>query len=268
MNHPESWKTHVTRQIQTLQAGLLDLIDCGLPEPDQVVLRTATDNEKAQTTNETARPAGPRGRTSETPDPVAAETGRWADELAAAIVRLQQLVDDWHQTVRVHLHARNRHVTDHRGRTLHPPPPGDLQSRGTRTLAKVPPSRLRQAVLIRTFWLTAAADAIADAWTADRNDGHDVGIFHDRAGGLEHDLHAAARRYGRTDTTNRPTRCVNPYGLTNHPLGKRPIGGLCRSCWTGPCRGGCGRLLKARDAEDGHSTCEACRKASSRRRTA
>lgn len=228
MADPRIWHAHIVRDLDRLQAGLLDLIDCGLPSGDtDVQLRRPTDDEVTETRRgqdtdaDYATPTGPRGRTHHVSDPVGREVLRWHDAVANALAAIDELIVDWHEDA-----AR----AARRGGTTLPPPPApvDLTEADDGHLRPIiRPSRARRAALARIRWLASAADAVVQHWEWEV-DGDLIAFWADRTHVLRHATRTVARRHGRHH--NRDVRCANPHGWKNHPVGDDPVDRVCATC--------------------------------------
>lgn len=234
MADPTTWRAHIDRHLDNLQAGLLDLIDCGLPDDTHTRLRHPSDDEITSTRRgqdrdaDYATPIG-HSRSNTIPNPVLSETLRWYHTVVDALADLDQLIDAWAP------HART--VADRGGTTVgHATPrplPHTVHDPDRPPSPTINPKHARRATLARLRWLAAAADAIADYWTSPAGAHvHDISDVLDhwaeRAHTLEHLTHRTARRHGRPDVRDR--RCSNPRGKTNHPLGNDSRGDLCGAC--------------------------------------
>lgn len=228
MADPRTWHAHITRDLDRLQAGLLDLIDCGLPQDDtDVRLREPTTEEVESTRRgededgDYATPAGPSGRSHHIADPTGVETIRWADAVAGALADVDELLDAWR--------ADTDRVTRQGGTTV-PPTPAPLavvEEPDGNVRATIKPARARRAAVSRIRWMTNAADAIVDHWEHE-TDPDLIAFWDNRTHTLRHQLRWAARRHGRHD--RRDVRCDNPHGWKNHPVGDDPVDGICATC--------------------------------------
>lgn len=266
-----AWNAHALHAREQLQTGLLDLIDCGRPEPDRIVLRTPAKAEQTETRNATAAPVTPRpiGRSRTITDPTWREVSQWADDVAAALVDLQRVVDSWAEATDRLARARghtDRVVDDHDRPTAAPDAGPITETTTGRWLADVGPGPARRAVVARLEWLRCAIAFIDRTWNAE-SDVDRLQHLDTVAHGLRAELEQTARRHAAWDGRG-PTRCDNPWGELNHPT---PAGqAVCDDCAVRyPCPDplvrGCRRVVEAADARLNASACGACRKAASRR---
>lgn len=265
-----AWKAHTLHAREQLQTGLLDLIDCGRPEADRIVLRTAEKDELTETRNATAAPVTPRpiGRSRTITDPTWREVVEWADDVASALVDLQRVVDTWAEaTDRIADARRLTGPTDDHGRRAAAPLPGPITETTTgRWLADVGPGPARRAVVARLNWIEWAI-AFIDRTLNAESDVDRLQHLDTVAHTLRAQLERTARRHTSWDGRG-PTRCANPWGELNHPT--PPGQAVCDDCAVRyPCPDplvrGCRRVVDAADARLNASACGACRKAASRR---
>lgn len=223
----DAWRHKIDQHLDTIRVGILDLIDCGIPDDPNPKLKRPTDAQKAVTAHEKATPTSPKVTTGEPANPVAAHTIRWAHAIWRALTDVDQLVGTWtFHTAPAELPL--------------PAPPRELQAipdpeLDNRISPRLHPKRASRLLLARVGWtdqgdntpagwLPQATDAIAEDWTRDPR-------WRTKAWSLETATHSIARRHGRQDPT-RHGRCDNPHGLNPHPTDRPDVCTWCQAADT------------------------------------
>jgi hypothetical protein len=223
LSHVDVWTATTRRHLQRTTVALLDLIDCGPPEP-VVNARKPSESEQDQTyrTGDRYTPTPP-GRTRHTgvSRPVEAAVYRWEAEAQRATTWLFEVVSE---AVNITT-TFGLTVTDEHGRNLKPPVEPETAHNGRgELLVDVGPVACRRAVWEASVWLGAVVDALGARWARMGDDSSA-----DRARYLERLLAGLSRRLGaQVPQPGRTVPCRSCHREMSKAEGRRDCG-ACRT---------------------------------------
>lgn len=220
--HADSWRSTLDRDLQTVRAADLDLIDCGLtgiavtPRPPSQREARATDRADG---NFQPTPVGASRPSGVYSDPTGRQVVAWEREVQDAVTRLFEVVV---AAVEV---AGGLGLTpvDEDGDELDPPaePPTRVTSAG-RMVIDAGPGVCRASTIAGVGYVAAVADRLADRMRA-AADREVADALLERSAWVGHVVSRRARRLDRAPVR----RCAAGCGAAAPPRGK---GATCERC--------------------------------------